>query len=110
METHRTGRGAPSPPSAEREVATIAGRVGRLWRRSGGGLPSRPRSPDVDSEHRLETLEARLERLEQELEGLQDALYRHEVLQDKNSGELRGRTEPEQIARDLSQDARRRGL
>ena len=58
----------------------------------------------------METLEARIEDLEAVLEGLQDALYRHEVLEQKSIGELRRRTEPEQIARDLSQDARRRGL
>jgi hypothetical protein len=58
----------------------------------------------------LETLGARIEHLETALEGLQDALYRHEVLQDRNNGELRRQTEPEQIARDLSRDARRRGL
>jgi uncharacterized coiled-coil protein SlyX len=110
METQPPSHGAPSPPSAEPTVATIAERGSQPQRRSSGGLPSSPRSPDVDSEHRLETLEARLERLEKALEGIQDALYRHEVLQDRNDSELRRRTEPEQIARDLSQDARRRGL
>jgi len=87
MATQLTGREAPNPASPEPKVATIAG-----W------------------EHRLETLDARVERLEKALEGLQDALYRHEVLQDKNDSELRKRTEPEQLARDLSEDARRRGL
>jgi hypothetical protein len=58
----------------------------------------------------LETLEARIEDLETVLEGLQDALYRHEVLEKQDIGELRRRTDPEQMARDLSQDARRRGL
>ena len=75
--------------------------------RTGHGAP-RPRSPDVDSEQRLQTLEARVERLQKELEGLQDAVYRHEVLQDKSNGELHRRTE--QIARDVSRDARRRLL
>jgi hypothetical protein len=58
----------------------------------------------------VETLESRMESLEAALEGLQDALYRHEVLEEKNIGELRRRTEPEQMARDLGKDARRRGL
>ena len=75
--------------------------------RTGDGAPS-PRSPDDDSEQRLQTLQARVERLEKELEGLQDALYRHEVLQDKSNGELLKRTE--QIARDVSRDAVRRLL
>jgi hypothetical protein len=56
----------------------------------------------------LQTLQARVERLELELEGLQDALYRHEVLQDRSNGELLRRTG--QIARDLSREARRRLL
>jgi hypothetical protein len=58
----------------------------------------------------LETLEARMEHLERQLEGLQDALYRQAQLEDENIGELRRRMEPEQMARDLDQDARRRGL
>ena len=85
-------------------------RTGPLWRRLSGGLPSPPRSPEAVAERRIEMLNARLERLEKELEGLQDALYRHEVLQDQTTGELRRRTEPERIARDLSEHARRRGL
>jgi uncharacterized coiled-coil protein SlyX len=111
VETQRTGRRAPSPPSADPNVATIAAPVSRLWRRrSGGGWRSSPSSPDVDWEHRLETLEARIEDLETALEGLQDALYRHEVLEKQDISELRRRTDPQQMARDLSQDARRRGL
>jgi hypothetical protein len=51
-----------------------------------------------------------LEHLEAELEGLQDALYRQSVLEGERVEELRRRTTPEQLARDLSNDARRRGL
>jgi hypothetical protein len=58
----------------------------------------------------LETLEARMEHLERQLEGLQDAVYRQATLEDGNIGELRRRTEPQQMARDLDRDARRRGL
>jgi hypothetical protein len=67
-------------------------------------------SPDAVRDQRLETCEARLEHLETALEGLQDALYRHELLEKEHIGELHRRTDPEQIARDLSRDARRRGL
>jgi hypothetical protein len=67
-------------------------------------------SPDASWEHRLGTLEARMEHLERQLEGLQDALYRQATLEDEHVGELRRRIEPEQLARDLDQDARRRGL
>ena len=69
-----------------------------------------PASPDAGWERRLETLEARVEHLERELEGLQDALYRQSTLAHENIGELRRRIEPERLARDLDQDARKRGL
>ena len=68
------------------------------------------RSADVVWEQRLDTLEARIEHLEGALEGLQDAVYRRALLEDENIGELRRRMEPEQMARELSRDARRRGL
>jgi hypothetical protein len=58
----------------------------------------------------VETLEARVDHLEAELEGLQDALYRQAVLEGEHVEELRRRTTPEQLSRDLSEDARRRGL
>ena len=74
------------------------------------GRRSVTRSADVVWEQRLDALEARIEHLEGELEGLQDAVYRHAVLEDENIGELRRRMEPEQMARELSRDARRRGL
>jgi uncharacterized coiled-coil protein SlyX len=97
---------APAAP----KLATIAGRVSRLWQRCSAGRRSRPRSREVAWEQRLEPLEARIEHLEASLEALQDALYRRAVLEDKNIDELRRRTEPGQMARELSEDARRRGL
>jgi hypothetical protein len=81
-------------------------RLSRLWRRR----RSSTQSPDSDWPHRVETLEARVEHLEAELEGLQDAVYRRAVAEDEQIDELRRRTAPEQLARDLSEDARRRGL
>ena len=48
--------------------------------------------------------------LEGALEGLQDALYRQAVREDANRADLRERTAPGRIARELSADARRRGL
>ena len=75
-----------------------------------GGGDHVTRSADVVWEQRLDALEARIEHLEGELEGLQDAVYRHAVMEDENIGELRRRMEPEQMARELSRDARRRGL
>jgi hypothetical protein len=84
--------------------------VNRLWRRRSSGAAIEPPTAEVDWERRFETVEARIEHLETTLEGLQVALYRHEVLDKKIIGELHRRTGPRQMARDLSQDARRRGL
>jgi uncharacterized coiled-coil protein SlyX len=61
-------------------------------------------------ERRLERVEERLEHLEAALEGLQDALYRQARREDDTRDELLKRTEPERIARELSDDARRRGI
>jgi hypothetical protein len=69
-----------------------------------------PGSPDASWEHRLETPDARIEHLERALERRQDGLCRRAMLEDENISELRRRTEPDQMARDLSQDARKRGL
>jgi hypothetical protein len=79
-------------------------------RKRHGGGDQVPGSSDARWEHRVETLEARMEHLERELEGLQDAVYRHAIFEDENIGELRRRMEPEQLARDLDRDARKRGL
>ena len=108
MATQRTGHQAPGQRPPGPKLATIAARMRRLWRSA--GVRASPRSRDVGWEQRLETLEARIEDLEASLQGLQDAVYRQWVLEDKNIGELRRRTEPGQMARDLSEDARRRGL
>jgi uncharacterized protein YukE len=103
----RTGERAPGTQSAGPKAAAIRAAVIRLWKRAGG---ARSRSRDARREQRLETLVARVEHLEAELEGLQDAVHRQAVLEHDNIGDLRRRTEPEQLARDLVQDARRRGL
>jgi hypothetical protein len=87
--------------------STIAGRVSRLWSRLSGGRRS---GPGLGWEQRLETLEARIEHLESAHEGLQDAVYRRAVLEDESMEELRRRSEPGQMARDLSENARRHGL
>jgi hypothetical protein len=84
--------------------------LSRRLRRPEDARRSSSGTPDAGWEHRVETLEARMEHLEAELEGLQDALYRQAVLEGEHVGELRRRTTPEQLARDLSQDARKRGL
>jgi hypothetical protein len=71
-----------------------------------------PREPEQDRrlERRLERTEQRLAHLEAQVEQLQDALYRQARRGDETHEELLRRTEPERIARELSDDARRRGL
>lgn len=81
----------------------------RLRRR---GRPSRPgsigesRGPDS----RIADLQHRLEHLEAAFEGLQDAVHRDAVRQNQELDELRRRTQPQEIARALSDSARERGI
>ena len=63
-----------------------------------------------DWENRVVQLEARIEHLEAALEGLQDAVYRQAQLGEEKLEELRRRMEPEHLAIELAQDARKRGL
>jgi uncharacterized protein YukE len=109
LSPQRTDERAPSTRSAKPKVAAITAGVTRLWQ-GRGAARSRSRSPDAGWEQRLETIAARVEHLEAELEGLQDAVYRQAIREQANIGELRRRTEPEQLARELGRDARRRGL
>ncbi len=66
--------------------------------------------PDAGSERPMEILEARVEHLEAELEGFQNAIHRQSVLHDERLDVLDRRIGPGQIARALSQDARKRGV
>ena len=110
MERQRTGQRPRRPWPAESHVATIAERVSRLWKRRSSEQGTDLPVTEAVWERRLETCEARIEHLQSALEALQDSLYRHEILDRENIAELRRRTHPEQMARDLSRDARRRGL
>jgi hypothetical protein len=76
------------------------------------GANGAPRDPEQDRrlERRLERAEQRIEHLEAALEGLQDALYRQAQRDDESHEEMLRRTDPAQVARKLSDDARRRGL
>lgn len=67
-------------------------------------------APGIAWQRRLQTLEMRVEHLEGELEGLQDAVYRQAVLEDEQIDEVRKQLAPEQMARELSRHARKRGL
>ena len=58
----------------------------------------------------MDRLEQRVEHLEALVEGLQDAVHRDAVRHEQRMSELERRTEPEVVAKALSDDARRRGL
>ncbi len=108
MNTQPKGQHAASPDYTEPTKLTITQRVRRLWR--SGKQRSNRQAPDIGWERRLETLEARTQHLELVLEGLQDAVHRRAVREDESIDELRRRMEPGQLARDLSRNARTRGL
>jgi cell division protein FtsB len=59
---------------------------------------------------RIGDLERRIDQLEAQLEGLQDAVHRDAIRRDEQQARLERKTEPAEIARALSRDARSRGL
>jgi uncharacterized coiled-coil protein SlyX len=68
-------------------------------------------SPSEDlSRYRIDSLERRVADLEEMLEGLQDAVHRDAVRRDDHAARLERKTEPRELARALSDDARERGL
>lgn len=73
-----------------------------MWRRL------RRRRPDDDDS--VTVLGRRVDRLEGQLEALQDAVHRDAIRRDEQQARLERKTEPDELARSLSSDARRRGL
>jgi uncharacterized coiled-coil protein SlyX len=65
------------------------------------------RSRRVDE--RISALEARIAHLESMIEGLQDAVHRNSIRSDARLKELGKQLEPDQLARALSAEQRRRG-
>jgi hypothetical protein len=59
---------------------------------------------------RIQALEHRVAHLESLVEGIQDAIHRESRRRDDQADRLEKRTEPGELARTLSEDARRRGL
>jgi hypothetical protein len=100
-----TGNPSGSPV---RRVAILS-RVVQLGR-GGRGPDTAPQGPAEGHERRIKTLEQRIDRLEALLEGLQDAVHREAIRESVRIGELEKRTEPSEISRALSRDARERGL
>jgi hypothetical protein len=99
---------------AARPDASAAARRGRLLDRV-ARLRRRDRSPQATlptegpHERQIQRLEARVEGLEELIEGLQDALYRETVRLEERIEALERKSEPGEIARALSAEARKRG-
>jgi hypothetical protein len=99
---------------AARPDASGAARRGRLLDRV-AQLGRRDRSPQATPptegphERQVQRLEARVDGLEELIEGLQDALYRETVRLEERIEALERKTEPVEVARALSADARKRG-
>jgi predicted nucleic acid-binding Zn-ribbon protein len=64
----------------------------------------------ADDRLRLEKVERRLGHLEALVEGLQDAIHRDSIRHEERMSELERKTQPDALAKALSDDARRRGL
>jgi len=69
-----------------------------------------PRPWNVSADGRIRKLERRVADLERLVEGLQDAVHREWVRGDDRTAALERKTQPGEIARALSEDARRRGI
>ena len=98
--------GDPSGPAGRRTA--ILGRVVQLGR--GRRAADAAAQASAAAERRIEVLEERVDQLEALLEGLQDAVHRESVREDKRIAALEKRSEPAEISRALSRDARERGL
>jgi len=82
----------------------------RQIRRSDAMAKARSPSPVPPPADEIEALEQRVAHLEQLVQGLQDSVHREALRHDRRITELEARTQPAELSRALSQDARERGL
>jgi uncharacterized coiled-coil protein SlyX len=82
----------------------VVDRIGSIVRGLAGRVSPAPPNERIDS------LERRVAHLETMLEGLQDAVHREISRTNDQIDQLRRRTEPAELTRALSEDARHRGL
>jgi hypothetical protein len=68
------------------------------------------KAPAAGLERRVEVLEERADQLEALLEGLQDAVHRESVREGGLIEALEKKSEPAELSRAISRDARDRGL
>jgi hypothetical protein len=73
-------------------------------------LRRRQRALAGSYEGRLEVLERQVADLEELVEALQDAVHRESVRRDHEAAEVQRQMSPPELARALSEDARKRGL
>jgi hypothetical protein len=78
--------------------------------RIAGLLDVRRAASPPEHDRRVEQLEERLAQIEALVQGLQDAVHRDSVRHEERMSALERRTEPEALAKALSDDSRRRGL
>ena len=100
---------AGNPNGGPARRLAILGRIAQLsrGRRAADAIPQ---AADARHERRIAVLEGRVDQLETLLEGLQDAVHRESVREGGRIDALEKRTEPSEISRALSRDARERGL
>jgi hypothetical protein len=87
----------------------ILGRVVQLGR-GRRASDAAAQAPAAGHERRIEVLEERVDQLEALLEGLQDAVHRESVREGGRIEALEKKSEPAEISRALSRDARERGV
>ena len=90
--------------------AGLLKRVGTLLRPTVKRGRSDPAEASTQADPSVKALQERIDRLEALVEGLQDAVHRQSLHQNERIEELYRRTQPVEMARALSADARRRGL
>jgi hypothetical protein len=83
----------------------LFGRIARVVRPSRANPLGAPPSGSSEIDLRL-----RVQRLEQMVEALQDQVYRKAQQDDERFAELHHSVQPEELARALSEDARKRGI
>ena len=83
----------------------LFGRIAHVVRPSRANLLGAPTSRSSEPDVRV-----RLERLEQMLEALQDQVYRRAQQDDERFADLHRSVQPDELARALNEDARRRGI
>jgi hypothetical protein len=99
----------PTPRRTSRFPGLLE-RVVQLRRRKAAEAEAPADDPAAGNAQRIKALEERVEGLEALLEGLQDAVDREAVRRGKQIEALEAKTEPGEVTRALSRDARKRGI